>query len=381
MAGKLTAINPLAAPKGVRLSCELCGKVAYIQCPGCRATYYCSKDHQSVDWNGIHVKICTIVGTLRTQLTNLGSEEERARRRKATRETQASLVDLTRQEALKFLHEGQYDLAIPAALQSLKFSVDVHGAGALELVPSYLLLGEASIGLGKYGQAESYLSAAKWAVLKNPACPNRIKSSLHRIFGKLYSSSGSHLNYDLALQHLAIDVYFSSLESGPLSFATCGGYFQMASVFMSRGTPDSALAMYDTVVEICLESLQRALDSIDSGSGDYALDEAEQVECQHMLTRIAGIREQLLGMLHKDTGMTQLALGLYYVLTRSGPRAEESLTRAYEVLSDALGQRHSYAQVASRFLDRAAQMAMMEKAAAASRASGSPLLVNTSMPL
>lgn len=36
----VTTINPLSNPKGVRLVCELCGKVAYIQCPFCRVTYY-----------------------------------------------------------------------------------------------------------------------------------------------------------------------------------------------------------------------------------------------------------------------------------------------------------------------------------------------------
>jgi hypothetical protein len=32
-----------------------------------------------------------------------------------------------RQEALKLLHEGHFDLAIPAALQSLRFSIDYFG--------------------------------------------------------------------------------------------------------------------------------------------------------------------------------------------------------------------------------------------------------------
>ena len=39
--------------------------------------------------------------------------------------------------------QGKYDLAVPGALQSLKFAIDVYGAEASELVPSYLLLAEA----------------------------------------------------------------------------------------------------------------------------------------------------------------------------------------------------------------------------------------------
>lgn len=37
-------------------------------------------------------------------------------------------------------------MAVPAALQALRFSMDIHGKDSVELVPSYLLLGEASIG-------------------------------------------------------------------------------------------------------------------------------------------------------------------------------------------------------------------------------------------
>ena len=40
--------------------------------------------------------------------------------------------------------QGKYDLAVPGALQSLKFAIDVYGAEASELVPSYLLLAEAA---------------------------------------------------------------------------------------------------------------------------------------------------------------------------------------------------------------------------------------------
>jgi hypothetical protein len=41
---------------------------------------------------------------------------------------------------------GQYEYAVPGALQSLRFSVDVYGHGRIELVPAYLLLAEANLG-------------------------------------------------------------------------------------------------------------------------------------------------------------------------------------------------------------------------------------------
>ena len=58
-------------------------------------------------------------------------------------------------------------------------SVRTH-AGKIELVPCYLLLAEANLGLGRHKQAEEYLSLANWSILKNPDCSNRTKSQLYR---------------------------------------------------------------------------------------------------------------------------------------------------------------------------------------------------------
>ena len=56
------------------------------------------------------------------------------------------MIELTRTAGQKLLFEGKYEYAIPAAMQSLKFSIDVYGLASIELVPSYLILGEACIG-------------------------------------------------------------------------------------------------------------------------------------------------------------------------------------------------------------------------------------------
>lgn len=56
------------------------------------------------------------------------------------------LIELTRTTGQKLLFEGHHDQAVPAALQSLKFAIDVYGLASINLVPSYLILGEASIG-------------------------------------------------------------------------------------------------------------------------------------------------------------------------------------------------------------------------------------------
>lgn len=56
------------------------------------------------------------------------------------------MIDLTQTRGQKLLFEGKYEYAIPAAMQSLKFAIQVYGLDSIELVPSYLILGEACIG-------------------------------------------------------------------------------------------------------------------------------------------------------------------------------------------------------------------------------------------
>ncbi|RKO86379.1 hypothetical protein BDK51DRAFT_24407, partial [Blyttiomyces helicus] len=209
----------------------------------------------------------------------LGSEEERSHREKQTRHRQVQLLEITQTEAHKKLFEGQYDLAIPAALQALRFAMDVYGQNSIEIVPSYLLLGEASIGLQQYTQAEDYLSLAKWAVLKAEHCAHGIRAQLHRNFGLLYSSQG---NYEEALNQLAQDVrqwggggestdrisscrltfvfnlqiYHASLTRGPEHISVSGGYFQLGNVFHKQNRIDHATAVFDKVVSIWKSALK-----------------------------------------------------------------------------------------------------------------------------
>jgi tetratricopeptide (TPR) repeat protein len=83
------------------------------------------------------------------------------------------------------------------------------GHESIDLVPTYLLLGKASIGLKQYSQAEEYLSMAKWALLKLKDFSQEIRGLLHRNIGLLYLSKG---NYEDALKETALDVhlYFNS---------------------------------------------------------------------------------------------------------------------------------------------------------------------------
>lgn len=168
------AINPLSIPKGTKCLCEMCGREAILMCQNCRVTYYCTKDHQRIDSDGIHQKICQLLAPLRTPPAVIGSEEERAKRKYTLDISKRALIDLTKNESSKYLVKGKFDLAIPGALQALHFSIDVYGDGNVALIQPYLLLAESNLGLGKFQQCEEFLSLANWCVVKNQSCNNLV---------------------------------------------------------------------------------------------------------------------------------------------------------------------------------------------------------------
>ncbi|PAA48206.1 hypothetical protein BOX15_Mlig008343g2 [Macrostomum lignano] len=184
----ISPLYPLANAKGTDLLCELCQKPAFIQCSKCRVTYYCGPEHQRADWIGIHAKICDELAVLRKPVPFLTSEKDRREKREELIQQQLRMIVITRTTGQKLLFENHFEEAVPAALQSLKFAIDVHGSSSVELVPSYLILGEASIGLQRLSQAEEYLSQAQWTVLKTDNPSNAIKSQLHRNLGLLFSA-------------------------------------------------------------------------------------------------------------------------------------------------------------------------------------------------
>ncbi|TPX55656.1 hypothetical protein PhCBS80983_g05136 [Powellomyces hirtus] len=280
---------------------------------------FSDKEHQSTDWRGIHSRICMLVVPLRTPVAVLGSEEERAHRETQTRRRQVHLLELTKTEAHKKLYEGEYHLAIPAALQALRFSMQVYGPNSEKLVPAYLLLGESSIGLNQLSQAEDYLSLAKWALMKKSAGkklqqqqqqqqqqthPPRHQQSdtgeggealvgtgesekeedevlalLNRNFGLLYLKKGKT---DDAVRCFALDIYHLSIaKNDPEDLSVTGGYFHLGTVLNTL--PNRAVdchALFDRVAEIWRTALMRPTTSLQ-------LDEAQQAEGIQILTAIS----------------------------------------------------------------------------------------------
>ncbi|ELT99877.1 hypothetical protein CAPTEDRAFT_225144 [Capitella teleta] len=327
------ALNPLANPKGVDLKCELCQKPAFIQCTQCRVTYYCGVEHQKADWLGIHEKICPLLVPLRTAVPFLASEEERQHRQEQLLHRQKQMIELTRTTGQKLLFEGKHEQAVPAAMQSLRFAIQVYGLASIQLVPSYLILGEASIGLGRLSQAEEYLSQAQWTVLKTPECSNAIRSKLHRNLGLL---NAAKVEYDEALRHFAGDIYHASEEFGTEDIRTSGGYFHMANAFFRQNKMDTADSLYEEVTGIWYEHLSRLvqarLASPATRNGPLAgsneeeeegLDEAQEAEAIQVLNAIFDMRENQAGSAPESLAKVSHALAMLYYLLHDVDKAKD----------------------------------------------------------
>lgn len=302
-------LNPLAAPKGVKLQCELCQKPAHVQCTNCRYTYYCGEAHQREDWEAIHERICPLVTVLRAPLPHASSEEERKHHKYQEGLRKKHIIKVAIQEGRRFLYEGRPSLAIPAALEALKFLTEVYGGADIQLTPAYLILAEAAIGLGKLREAEQYLSQAQWSVLQTPDCEPWLKSRLHRNLGQLEAARN---NLAQARKHFAEDIYQSSVAYSPHAVQTSGGYYHLGGVFLREGKHDITLSLHDQVVAIWqghLGGLVRSLQeshraqprepsamqlprSDATPPSPMTLETAERAEASHVLHSIRELREQ-----------------------------------------------------------------------------------------
>jgi len=324
-------INPLSVPKGQSFCCELCGRVATQMCKYCRVSYYCSADHRSLDWDGIHEKICGAVSVIRGPAAGkVGSDEERAARENELHDFRMALIEAAKNEAMRYLARGDFELAIPGALQALRHSAEVYGAGRLELIPHYLLLAEANMGLERHKQAEEYLSLANWAVVKTPDVGLDVRSQLHRNFGKLYASQGRHAE---ALQQLAHDVYYSSLMVGPEHIDTCAGYYSIGNVFHSLSQMDAAFGYYSIVVDIWANFLR-------SEGCETELTDPKREEGVEVLTRILEKRASYVGQEHVSVAEVHLTLGLLHEKCGERLAAKEQLVLAVDLYERALGANH-----------------------------------------
>ncbi|XP_075045992.1 zinc finger MYND domain-containing protein 12 [Mixophyes fleayi] len=324
-------VNPLSNPKGVKLRCELCHSPAHIQCTDCKVTYYCDADHQLADWTSIHEKICQLLIPVRATFPFLNSAEERTHSVEQLLQRKKHLIEVTTKEAQRILYEGRHEIVIPAATHALSFSIDVYGLTSVELVPVYLILAEANIGLGNLAQAEEYLSHASWTVLKTAECSNIIRAKLYRNLGLLYSAKGQ---FEDSLYYLSNDVYYGSTVSGPNNITTSGGYFHMANIFFRQNKMVIADSLYSEVTDIWHSHLSRLVDGqiqTSSRSDSVWLDDADQesldenqdAEALQMLNAIFDIRQQASNKEPAKMAKILHGLTMLFFLSRDFSKAHE----------------------------------------------------------
>ncbi|XP_063209924.1 zinc finger MYND domain-containing protein 12 isoform X2 [Chroicocephalus ridibundus] len=342
--GNAAAAAGRAALEGSR-RCELCGAAAArVRCEGCRLTYYCDVAHQKADWVSIHERICQLLIPIRTSVPFLLSEKERKHGTEQLVKRQKYIIDLAYSTAREFVWDGKHQEAIPAALHALRFSTEVYGSNSVQLVPAYLLLAEASTGVGRLPEASKYLSQAQWIVLTTPDCGAAVQGKLHRGLGLFCTAEG---NFEQALYHLANDIYLASSTFGLKSVEASGGYFHMANVFFRQNKMDIANSLYAEVTDIwrafLLKSVQaqeRILESRpetspfagDEEVGEDRMTEAQRAEAIRVLSAVLDVREQAPKQRPGETAGVLHALAMLYYLTGDLPKAREAGLRAFHLL-------------------------------------------------
>ncbi|KAM9176148.1 zinc finger MYND domain-containing protein 12, partial [Mergus octosetaceus] len=342
---------PRRKPRSVALAtlerprrCELCGAAARLRCGRCRLTHYCDVDHQKADWVSIHEKICQLLIPVRTSLPFLIPEEERKHGVEQLVKRQKYIIDLTYSTAQKFLWDGKHEKAMPAALHALRFSTEVYGSSSVQLVPAYLLLAEACIGVGHHLQASTYLSQAQWIVLRTPDCSAAVQHRLHRSLGLLCAAEG---NFEQALYHLANDIYLASSTFGLKSIETSGGCFHMANVFFRQNKMDIADSLYAEVTNIWHAFLTKSVQTQEQIHKSRAekspftedkeiiednMTEAQQAEAIQVLNAVLDIREQAPKQQPGETARVLHALAMLYYLVMDLSKAYEMGTKAFDLL-------------------------------------------------
>merc|ERR1712194_304130 len=349
-------INQLARPKSVKYECEVCGKPATLKCLEC-PTYYCTQEHFDIDWRGIPQLIAQDIVVLRERPKMIGSEEERDRRAEELMGIRKELLELCTETAQKFLVQGKYELAVPGALQSLKFATEVFGSEATELVPSYLLLAEANLGLRRLKIAEEFLSLANWNILKHPQAGSSMMSNLQRNFGRLYAAQQ---RYNEALQAFATDIYHSSLEYGPENIRSAPSYFHMGRVFQSHQKSDRAASFYAKVVDVYTSFMETWINEA-SGEASSDVTAVEVEEAIEIVKHITDYREKRSDddnadrakqdRTRLDTADGRYTLGLLFIYTGDVGQGSDYLNSALEVFLATVGIDHPKTQTCQQHID------------------------------
>jgi len=306
----------------------------------------CEKSH---DWLVLIIQACDMMEPLARAQPFMVSSDEFNLRITDLNNRQTRLMEISRTMARKLLSEGKHAEAIDAAVVSLRFSIDVYGLDSVSLVPSYLILSEACIGIGNLRQADEYLSHAEWTILKSDDNSNEIVCKLFRKIGILHAAKG---DYENAERMFAEDIYHGSLEWGTSDINTSGGYFHLANVFFRLNKMDIAQSLYGQVtdnyfnylvnaVNMKIKSEQEAsyLDKLKTNKlSQFHLDENLQAEALQIMHAIYEIREQSTKTDHEQFTTICYNLCLFYYLVGDIEKSNYYQSRAKEEALKVVGE-------------------------------------------
>ena len=247
------------------------------------------------------------------------------RRAELVRLFQLSLLKLSSQEASRFMASGDYEQALPVALDAVKQGQVVFtDEASLQLFPLYLLAAQANLGLRQAKQCEDFLGLASWLALKDAANTTHLmRSQLSRLFGQLYSLQGK---FDNAIHAFSEDMYYCSLEYGPQDLRTSLGYYNLAKVFQNKGDSEKSIACAEQIIHIWVSAMKLFVlqipPSIPGMTTDVPLGETQLMEVEDMLDDIIKMGKDLGGDSEYILGDAVFTLGLMraYVGDMEGAR-------------------------------------------------------------
>ena len=243
-----------------------------------------------------------------------------------------SLLKLASQEAKRYIANGDFESALPIALDVVKRGQDIYPPDpktppAVELFPMYLLAAEANMGVNRDNAAEDFLGLASWLALRDPeGVGDDLRSRCHALTGRLRQSQG---RLEEAIAAFAEDTYHRSCAWGPEDVRTSFGYWNMATCFATMGAWSKSVAACRTVVDVWFEATVASALGERLGEGVKRTQASTPLESELPMTRtrvlegvdaLLGARETLLargdGLLGDDLRAADASLAAGLVLLR-----------------------------------------------------------------
>lgn len=297
-------------------------------------TFYCCSEHQSLDFESIHEKCCSMLGELRGSHKCV-TEDERKKHAAREAELTRSLLKKCLRQSEQLLMRQEHEFAIPASLQSLKCAKRIFGKDDIRLVPILLTLSRACLGASRMKQSEQFLSMSKLIMHQSKCSDFLLKSQFHRLYGRLHAMSN---RLEKALQELAYDIYFSSLAAGPQHIRTAAGFYQISQVLLKQQKTESALEFYSKIVAIWMTFL---VDLQAKGVDMVAELGRNQInEATIMLQMILDARKNYLGASHIATAKIYHVFALLCHLSNDLINAQAFYKETLSIYQLKLGEHH-----------------------------------------